>query len=65
VLDGQRSLRDIALNSAALLAADIVAGLAEGVTVAAAAIDRGAAARALDRFVEVSNSFGENVVPAG
>jgi anthranilate phosphoribosyltransferase len=51
VLDGQRGpLRDIVLlnSAAALLAADIVAGLAEGVTVAAAAIDSGAAARALD-----------------
>jgi anthranilate phosphoribosyltransferase len=62
VLDGRRGpLRDIVLlnSAAALLAADIAAGLAEGVTLAAAAIDGGAAARAVERFVEVTNSFGE------
>ena len=55
------ALRDIVLlnSAAALAAADIAAGLAEGVSLAAAAIDNGAAARALERFVEVSNSFGE------
>jgi anthranilate phosphoribosyltransferase len=60
VLAGQRgSLRDIVLlnSAAALLAADIAATLAEGVSLAAAAIDSGAAARALERFVEVTNSF--------
>jgi anthranilate phosphoribosyltransferase len=60
VLAGQRGpLRDIVLlnSAAALLAADIVATLVEGVSLAAAAIDSGAAARALERFVEVTNSF--------
>jgi anthranilate phosphoribosyltransferase len=60
VLAGQRgSLRDIVLlnSAAALLAADIAATLAEGVSLAAAAIDSGAAAHALARFVEVTNSF--------
>jgi anthranilate phosphoribosyltransferase len=62
VLAGKQGpLRDIVLlnSAAALVAADIAAGLAEGVSLAAATIDGGAAARALDRFVEVSNSFGE------
>ncbi len=62
VLGGQRGpLRDIVLlnSAAALVAADIAASLTEGVTLAAAAIDGGAASRALERFVEVSNSFGE------
>jgi anthranilate phosphoribosyltransferase len=62
VLGGQRGpLRDIVLlnSAAALLAADIAANLGEGVSLAAAAIDSGAAARALERFVEVSNSFGD------
>jgi anthranilate phosphoribosyltransferase len=60
VLAGQRGpLRDIVLlnSAAALVAADIAAHLAQGVTAAAAAIDNGAAARVLERFVEVSNSF--------
>ena len=53
-------LRDIVLlnSAAALVAADIAASLAEGVSLAAAAIDGGTAARALERFVEVTNSFG-------
>jgi anthranilate phosphoribosyltransferase len=62
VLGGQRGpLRDIVLlNSAAgLVAADIAAHLAKGVSLAAAAIDSGAATRSLERFVEVSNSFGQ------
>jgi len=61
VLAGQRGpLRDIVLlnSAAALVAADIAADLGEGVSLAAASIDGGAAARALGRFVEVSNSFG-------
>ena len=61
VLAGQRGhLRDIVLlnSAAALVAADIAGSLGEGVSLAAAAIDGGAAARALERFVEVSNSFG-------
>jgi anthranilate phosphoribosyltransferase len=63
VLAGQRGpLRDIVLlnSAAALLAADIAAILAEGVSLAAAAIDGGGAARALDRFVEVTNSFEQD-----
>jgi len=62
VLAGQGgSLRDIVLlnSAAALVAADIAGALAEGVSLAAAAIDSGAAACALERFVEVTNSFGE------
>jgi len=61
VLAGERGAqRDIVLlnSAAALVAADIAAHLAEGVSLAAAAIDSGAAARALERFVDVSNSFG-------
>jgi anthranilate phosphoribosyltransferase len=68
VLSGQPGpLRDIVLlnSAAALVAADIATGLAEGVSAAAAAIDGGAAAGALERFVEVTNSFGEGTHPAG
>ena len=59
VLSGAKGpRRDIVLANAA--AAAVVAGLArtllEGVSLAAAAIDSGAAARALERLVEVSNS---------
>jgi anthranilate phosphoribosyltransferase len=61
VLAGQRGpLRDIVLlnSAAALVAADIAATLGEGVSLAAAAIDSGAALAKLDSFVEVTNSFG-------
>jgi anthranilate phosphoribosyltransferase len=53
-------LRDIVLlnSAAALVAADKVATLAEGVTLAAQAIDSGAAGEKLDRFIEVTVSFG-------
>jgi len=53
-------LRDIVLlnSAAALVAADKVATLAEGVTLAAQAIDSGAAGEKLDRFIEVTASFG-------
>jgi len=56
----QGSLRDIVLlnSAAALVAADKVATLAEGVTLAAQAIDSGAAGEKLDRFIEVSASLG-------
>ena len=60
VLAGQRGpLRDIVLlnSAAALLAADIAATLAEGVSLAAAAIDSGAALAKLDRFVQITCSF--------
>jgi anthranilate phosphoribosyltransferase len=53
-------LRDIVLlnSAAALVAADKVASLAEGVGLAAQAIDSGAAGEKLDRFIEVTVSFG-------
>jgi anthranilate phosphoribosyltransferase len=53
-------LRDIVLlnSAAALVAADKVASLAEGVHLAAQAIDSGAAREKLDRFIEVTVSFG-------
>jgi len=53
-------LRDIVLlnSAAALVAADKVATLAEGVSLAAQAIDSGAAGEKLDRFIEVTASFG-------
>jgi anthranilate phosphoribosyltransferase len=53
-------LRDIVLlnSAAALVAVDKVASLAEGVTLAAQAIDSGAAGEKLDRFIEVTVSFG-------
>jgi anthranilate phosphoribosyltransferase len=56
----QGPLRDIVLlnSAAALVAADKVATLAEGVTLAARAIDSGAAGEKLDRFIEVTASFG-------
>ena len=56
----QGPLRDIVLlnSAAALVAADKAATLAEGVTLAAQAIDSGAAGEKLDRFVEVTVSFG-------
>jgi anthranilate phosphoribosyltransferase len=49
--------RDIVvLNAAAgLMAAGLAGDLAEGLSAAAAAIDNGAAAKALDQLVEVSN----------
>jgi anthranilate phosphoribosyltransferase len=53
-------LRDIVLlnSAAALVAADKVATLAEGVHLATQAIDSGAAREKLGRFIEVSTSFG-------
>jgi len=53
-------LRDIVLlnSAAALVAADKVATLAEGVSLAAQAIDSAAAGEKLDRFIEVTASFG-------
>ncbi|MCJ7510090.1 MAG: anthranilate phosphoribosyltransferase [Dehalococcoidia bacterium] len=56
----QGPLRDIVLlnSAAALVAADKVATLAEGVSLAAQAIDSGAAGEKLDRFIEVTVSFG-------
>jgi anthranilate phosphoribosyltransferase len=53
-------LRDIVLlnSAAALVAADKAASLAEGVTLAAETIDSGAAGKKLDRFIEVTASFG-------
>jgi len=56
----QGALRDIVLlnSAAALVAADKAATLAEGVTLAAQAIDSGAAGKKLDRFIEVTTSFG-------
>jgi anthranilate phosphoribosyltransferase len=53
-------LRDIVLlnSAAALVAADKVASLGEGVTLAAQAIDSGAAREKLGRFIEVSASLG-------
>jgi anthranilate phosphoribosyltransferase len=58
VLDGARTpYRDVAvLNAAAaLVVAEAVADLREGVERAAAAVDRGAAKGALERLVAVSN----------
>ncbi len=54
------ALRDIVLlnSAAALVAADKAATLAEGVSLAAEAIDSGAAGEKLERFIEVTNSFG-------
>ena len=56
----QGPLRDIVLlnSAAALVAADKAASLAEGVTLAAQTIDSGAAGKKLDRFIEVTTSFG-------
>jgi len=56
----QGPLRDIVLlnSAAALVAADKVATLVEGVTLAAQAIDSGAAGEKLSRFIEVTASFG-------
>ena len=56
----QGPLRDIVLlnSAAALVAADKVATLAEGVPLAAQAIDGGAAGEKLARFIEVTTSFG-------
>lgn len=61
VLGGEQGpLRDIVLlnSAAALVAADKAATLAEGVPLAAQAIDSGAAREKLDRFIEVTVSFG-------
>jgi len=61
VLGGERGpLRDfVALNAAAaLVAADAAAGLSEGIRLAKRSIDSGAASQRLDRFVELSRSFG-------
>jgi anthranilate phosphoribosyltransferase len=61
VFDGEQGpLRDIVLlnSAAALVAADKAATLAEGVPLAAQAIDSGAAGEKLDRFIEVTTSFG-------
>ncbi|KPK47838.1 MAG: anthranilate phosphoribosyltransferase [Dehalococcoidia bacterium SM23_28_2] len=56
----QGPLRDIVLlnSAAALAAADKAATLAEGVPLAAQAIDSGAAGEKLERFIEVTTSFG-------
>ncbi len=56
----QGPLRDIVLlnSAAALVAADKAATLAEGVPLAAQAIDSGAAREKLGRFIEVTTSFG-------
>jgi anthranilate phosphoribosyltransferase len=53
-------LRDIVLLNAAagLVAFDMASTLAEGVAMAAAAIDGGAARERLERFVAISNRFG-------
>ena len=59
VLDGSREpFRDIVvLNAgAALVVADIVGTLREGVETAAAAIDNGAAKQVLAKLVETSNA---------
>ena len=59
VLDGERSPRRdiVVLNAAAgLVASERAANMQEGVERAAQAIDSGAARRALDRLVEVSNA---------
>jgi len=61
VLGGEQGpLRDIVLlnSAAALVAADKAATLAEGVPLAAEAIDSGAVGEKLDRFIEVTTSFG-------
>jgi anthranilate phosphoribosyltransferase len=61
VLGGEQGpLRDIVLlnSAAALVAADKAANLAEGVPLAAQAIDSGAAGEKLDRFIEVTTRFG-------
>ncbi len=61
VLSGERGpVRDVVLlnAAAALLAADVVPGLKEGVRAAQEAIDNGAARARLDAFVDVSRSFG-------
>ncbi len=61
VLDGNRGpLREIVvLNAAAaLVAADAVADLREGARLAEEAIDSGAAKERLERFVEITRSFG-------
>ncbi|MDP2949307.1 MAG: anthranilate phosphoribosyltransferase, partial [Chloroflexota bacterium] len=52
-------LRDIVLlnSAAALVAADKAPALAEGVPLAARAIDSGAALAKLDRFIEITRSF--------
>jgi anthranilate phosphoribosyltransferase len=54
------ALRDIVvLNAAAaLVAADVAAGMAEGVRAAQEAIDSGSAKARLESFVEMSQSFG-------
>jgi anthranilate phosphoribosyltransferase len=56
----QGPVRDIVLlnSAAALVAADKAASLVEGVTLAAQTIDSGAAGKKLDRFIEVTASFG-------
>jgi len=53
-------VRDIVLlkSAAAVVAADKAASLTEGVTLAAQTIDSGAAGKKLDRFIEVTASFG-------
>ena len=61
ILQGEKgALRDVVvLNAgAALLAADIVHSLDEGVRAAASSIDSGAARKRLEAFVELSSSFG-------
>jgi anthranilate phosphoribosyltransferase len=63
VLEGQRGpLRDFTLLNAAagLVAFDLAAKLAEGVRLAAQAVDSGAAREKLERFVEVSNTLGQD-----
>jgi anthranilate phosphoribosyltransferase len=59
VLDGEKgAVRDVVLlnAAAALVVADVAGNLAEGLETAAAAIDGGAAAGALERFVATSRA---------
>ncbi len=60
VLSGERGpLRDFTLLNAAagLVAGDMAASMPEGIVLAAAAVDGGAAGKALERFVSVSSEF--------
>ncbi len=62
VLSGQQGpLHDfVILNAAAaLMAAEVAADLKEGATLAARAIDSGAAVEKLEQFIEVTRSFSE------
>jgi anthranilate phosphoribosyltransferase len=62
VLDGEKGpRRDVVLLNAgaALCAANRTKGIPEGIELAAQSIDNGAAAGALERLIEVTNSFPE------